>query len=114
MDKKNKLDQTYYGISLYYYIFKNITIDFGVKHREVLSTLLQQSVNKTERSLKMVTFPAEQLQSILYVWVWVCITCPRKPARVVVKLTSVTTETASGGMKGEGFLVARKRRKSSL
>lgn len=43
-----------------------------------------------------------------------CVTCPRRPALVVVKLTSVTTETASGGMRGVGFLVAMKSRKSSL
>lgn len=53
--------------------------------------------------------------SRLCMWVWVTwVTCPRKPALVVVKLTSVTTEMASGGRKGVGFRVARKRRKSSL
>lgn len=56
-------------------------------------------------------FPNVQA-SILKWRVWP--TCPRNPALVVVKLTSVITEAASGGMKGAGFLVAMKRRKSSL
>lgn len=41
-------------------------------------------------------------------------TCPVSPALVVVKLTSVTMEKASGGISGLGFLVVRKRRNSSL
>lgn len=41
-------------------------------------------------------------------------TCPLKPLAVVVKFTSVTIEEASGGMKGFGFRVDRKRRNSSL
>ena len=42
------------------------------------------------------------------------LTCPCRPARVVVKFTSVMTDAASGGMSGFGFRVVRKRRKSSL
>ena len=41
-------------------------------------------------------------------------TCPVRPALVVVKLTSVMTEAASGGISGLGLRVVRKRRNSVL
>ena len=49
----------------------------------------------------------------LYTNIYCFLTCPVRPALVVVKLMRVIIDAASGGISGAGFRVARNRRKSS-
>ena len=79
------------------------------KHTIVLITIV--------RIIRVVpTSEGQIIQVLLYVFQIISplFTCPVSPALVVVKLTSVITEAASGGISGLGLRVVRNKRKFSL
>ena len=64
--------------------------------------------------MHLYSIPQKITHVIKYTSAFSVLTCPVRPARVVVKLTSVMTEAASGGISGAGLRVVRNKRNSVL